>query len=176
MISPKKVPKCAAGWLWLSHLLQQLHSFLTFLDRWDTQLKIKMGPFDWAQQMLLVYWVEVDTVCSATRVIKSRATMLIRVPLSLCLPSFEYQLKYQSENLHVHQNQSRRGRGRIDGAAFRMWLLLCGSSQLAHGGLARSPQLRTRTVCSILNSLIYFYFWKKIIMRARGSNQYLWSV
>ena len=111
MISPKKVPKCAAGWLWLSHLLQQLHSFLTFLDRWDTQLKIKMGPFDWAQQMLLVYWVEVDTVCSATRVIKSRATMLIRVPLSLCLPSFEYQLKYQSENLHVHQNQSRRGRG-----------------------------------------------------------------
>ena len=111
MISPKKVPKCAAGWLWLSHLLQQLHSFLTFFDRWDTQLKIKMGPFDWAQQMLLVYWVEVDTVCSATRVIKSRATMLIRVPLSLCLPSFEYQLKYQSENLHVHQNQSRRGRG-----------------------------------------------------------------
>ena len=48
------------------------------------------GAFDWAR-------VEVDTVCSATRVIKSRATMLIRVPLSLCLPSFEYQLKYQSE-------------------------------------------------------------------------------
>ena len=62
------------------------------------------GAFDWAR-------VEVDTVCSATGVIKSRATMLIRVPLSLCLPSFEYQLKYQSENLHVHQNQSRRGRG-----------------------------------------------------------------
>ena len=31
--------------------------------------------------------------------------MLIRVPLSLCLPSFEYQLKYQSETLHDQISQ-----------------------------------------------------------------------
>ena len=103
------------------------------------------GAFDWAR-------VEVDTVCSATRVIKSRATMLIRVPLSLCLPSFEYQLKYQSENLHVHQNQSRRGRGRIDGAAFKMWLLLCGSFQLAHG------------------------FWQEVLNLGQGQSVVFWTV
>lgn len=52
--------------------------------------RTKCGPADWTA----------NPFPAADSVIKSRATMLIRVPLSLCLPSFEYQLKYQSETLH----------------------------------------------------------------------------
>ena len=80
------------------------------MDRWDTQLKIKIGA--WLGELLgplcAAYrtkcgpadWTPADPFSALASVIKSRATMLIRVPLSLCLPSFEYQLKYQSETLH----------------------------------------------------------------------------